>query len=162
MSREAQVVGRRVVYTSPVMNGDQQADAGAPGGSRLGRRAFLIGTAGTVSALVALDPSRLAAAATLPSKTPALSRAVFAPSVGKFYWVQGTFKRLTLASIEDIAGAPAGDDGRFSLVFSSPAPITAGVLPLTNLQLGTVSLFLSAVDRGATNHFYQAVINRLP
>jgi len=139
------------------MNGDQRG--AVPNSLRLDRRVFLVGGAAAAT-LLAIGPSRTATAASLPA-APTLTRSLFAPAVGKYFWIQGTFKRLTLEEIDDVRGAPAGDENRFSLVFSSPTKIVAGTLPLTNLRLGTISLFVGAVDRGVNNNLYEAVINRL-
>jgi hypothetical protein len=141
------------------MSGGDAVEHPDPAG--LGRRRFLIGAAG-VGGAVALGPTRLASAGSLPAPPAQLTRSVFAPTVGKYYWIQGTFKRLTLVEIGDLPGAPAGAEGQFSLLFSAPTAITGGVLSLTNLTLGTISLFVSPIDRGLANNFYEAVVNRLP
>ncbi|GAA1925137.1 DUF6916 family protein [Nocardioides marmoribigeumensis] len=92
------------------------------------------------------------------------SRSTWSPHVGKTFalsWKGGTATAV-LVAIGDLTGAPAGAVTRFSLdlrVASGGTP--TGATTLSRNGFGSVSLFLSPVDRGVTDIHALAVVNRL-
>jgi hypothetical protein len=94
----------------------------------------------------------------------ALSRSTFAPALGEDFTLTGPAGTVdaTLDEVGDLVGAPAGAEGRFSLLFRAPSTVLAvdGIYNVANRRIGSWSLFLVPVDRGATARSYQAVVNR--
>lgn len=128
-------------------------------GSSRTRRSFFSVVAAT--ALAVMTP-RWARAV---SRGDALSRSTYAPALGEEVTLVGPAGtvRATLAEVGDLVGAPAGADGRFSLLFRAPAgaPVSDGPYAVRSRRLGAPSLFLTAVDRASSATLYQAVINRI-
>ena len=122
------------------------------------RRSVLAGAAAT--AVVVMTPLRSWAHSGLDT----LSRSAFAPMLGQTFTLTGPLGtvRATLDEVGDLVGAPAGADGRFSLLFRAPSTVRAadGTYTVANRRLGSQSLFLVPVDRGASARLYQAIVNR--
>lgn len=102
------------------------------------------------------------AAGTAVSK---LTRSSFTKYVGStFRMSSGTFAGdVVLSSVEDIAGAPAGDQNRYALLFRAPASSTTapqGVYTFRQSSFGSADLLAVPVDRGKDARYYQAIVNR--
>lgn len=128
------------------------------------RRAFLVGTVAVGAA--ALSPLALAqpaaALATAPAST--LRRSTFTPLLGASFKMangQATVP-VTLSSIADLPAAPAGDQARFSLRFTTSGrlPVPQNSYSFTNPKL-SVTLFVVPVGPPSTSQPYLAVINNL-
>jgi hypothetical protein len=94
-----------------------------------------------------------------------LSRSTFAQMLGQTFTLTGPLgtMRATLDEVGDVVGAPAGADGRFSLLFRAPstARTSDGTFTVANRRMGSQPLFLVPVDRGASAQLYQAIVNRI-
>jgi hypothetical protein len=129
------------------------------------RRAVLTGGAGAAGA-AALGFAAAAAAATPPPlarlagprAADTLVRSRFLPLVGDQFSADGG-ELLTLASVDDVQGAPAGDEFRFNLVFEPARSVGDGIYTLRHPRTNDSVLFLSKFgDQGAA---MQAVVNRI-
>jgi hypothetical protein len=129
-----------------------------PAGTPLTRRSFVAAMA--AGAVMVATPLRAWAG----GGGDALSRSTFAPALGEDFTLTGPAGTVhsTLDEIGDLVGAPAGAERRFSLLFRAPSTAGAldGVYTVANRRLGSRSLFLVPVDRGAVARLYQAVVNR--
>lgn len=129
----------------------------------ISRRRFF-GVASAVTAAVAL-PSWTASAIAGTSSATKLTRSAFAKYVGAtFRMSDATFGgNVVLSSVDDIAGAVAGDENRFALLFTAPSSsVTApqGVYTFRQKAFGSADLFVVPVDRGVSARLYQAIVNR--
>lgn len=126
------------------------------GASPLTRRSFVA----AVTATAAVMTSPLQAWARRGGD--AQSRSTFAPTLGDDFTLTGPAGTVhaTLDEIGDLVGDPAGAERRFSLLFRAPSTVRSGdgVYTVANRRLGSRSLFLVPVDRGAAARLYQAVV----
>jgi hypothetical protein len=131
------------------------------------RRNVLVLTAAAAGAAVVAGPLGSAAAgAAAPASTgqarTGLRRDHWTPLVGKKVTVDGPSGRVraTVAGVEDLRWAPAGDAGCFAVELRTDrGPALAGVCPVTIPGRGVTTLLLSAVDRGVRHRSSQIVVN---
>lgn len=141
----------------------------------ISRRAILLGSTSLGAAaaagvsLVAVDDAgtaartaapRAAVGSDAPPITPIPTRATWLPLLASAVRVRGVagVRSLTLASIGDLANAPAGDENRYSLTFTTPVPVD-GIVGFDGVGGASVSLYLSPVTQ-AQRTTAQAVIDR--
>jgi hypothetical protein len=132
----------------------------------LSRRTFLLGTA----VVVAAAGSQVAGvdkvgASTSGSSSPVLTRATFAPFLNSTFQLSNGPQSVpvVLSGIQDLVPAlTPGEEHRFSLMFRAPAgqPLPQAVRQVSQPGIGQVALLVVPVDRGRTNQYYQAIINR--
>jgi hypothetical protein len=132
-----------------------------PAAGPLTRRSF-VAAAAAASTVVLATPLRAAARRV---SAPSLGRSTFAPLVGQTFTLTGPAGAVhaTLEELGDVIGAPPAAETRFSLVFgtATPGPGVDGTSTVANRRLGSCSLFLVPVDRGAGRRRHQAIINQL-
>jgi hypothetical protein len=137
---------------------------------QISRRSFLAATASVAAVAVApvvLAPpagalSRVGEAAAAP-----LQRSAFTPLVGQTFTMSVGHNAISvvLSEVGDLKPATAAkDEDRFSLVLTARGREVRpqGTYQLQHPKLGTVTLFVVPVDRGASARRYQAIINRRP
>jgi hypothetical protein len=127
----------------------------------LNRRTFL-GTAGLLVAGTLVAPSR-ADAVRIQGQNK-INRSTFRPLRSGTFTAQGVDAttgrfRLTLQKVQDIIGAPTGDEHAFSLQFHCPNPVPDGIYRLSHGSMKPVTLFISGVDLPSA-HRFAAVINQ--
>lgn len=93
--------------------------------------------------------------------SPVFKRSDFATLLGRQLTVSQTATVLTLVAVEDIVGAPTGDERAFSLIFEPAAGpgVAQGIYTLVHDENGW-ELFLAPVGPAA-NTQYQVVVNQL-
>ncbi|HEV7719990.1 MAG TPA: hypothetical protein VGO60_01835 [Iamia sp.] len=133
------------------------------------RRSMLVLSATAAGAALVAGPLGSAAAgAAAPAGTTGgravtgLRRDHWTPLVGKKVTVDGPAGRVraTVAGVEDLRGAPAGDAGAFAVELRTDrGAAVSGLLPITIPGRGVTTLLLSAVDRGVTHRSSQIVVN---
>ena len=130
----------------------------------ISRRAVLAGGAGAAGvAALGLASAAVAAPDPLfravgPGPAESLTRSRFTPLIGQNFAADNGLAAV-LVGIDDLQGAPAGDELRFNLVFESTGHLADGIHTLRHPDTDDAVLFLSAFgDQGAR---MQAVVNRL-
>lgn len=133
------------------------------------RRGLLVVSASAAGAALLAGPlGSAASAATAPGTTAAnrattgLRREHWTPLVGKKVVVDTAAGRVkaTVVDVEDIAGAPPEDPGRFSVELRAPgAKAVSGLCPVTIPGRGVATLLVSAVDRGVRHRSSQIIVN---
>ncbi|HMJ76531.1 MAG TPA: hypothetical protein VK507_11195 [Iamia sp.] len=133
------------------------------------RRSVLVLSASAAGAAMVAGPLGSAAAgAAAPARATGgqavtgLRRDHWTPLVGKKIAVDGPAGRVrvTVAGVEDVRGAPAGDVGSFAVELRTDrGAAVAGLCPVTIPGRGVTTLLLSAVDRGVTHRSSQIVVN---
>lgn len=130
------------------------------------RRGVLVAAGAAAGAAVLSGPlGSVASAATTGRGTVGLRRSHWTALVGQQVTVatsSGRVKALVV-EVEDIKGAPAGDERRFSveLRIDRGRPAIGGVNPITLPGRGVASLFASAVDRGVRHRSFQVIVNNI-
>lgn len=133
------------------------------------RRSVLVLSASAAGAAVLAGPLGSAAVgAAAPARATGgravtgLRRDHWTPLVGKKVAVGGPMGRVrvTVAGVEDLRGAPAGDAGCFAVELRTDrSKAIAGLCPVTIPGRGVTTLLLSAVDRGVKHRSSQIVVN---
>jgi len=133
------------------------------------RRSVLVLSASAAGAAVFAGPLGSAAAgaaapaeATGTQAVTGLRRDHWTPLVGKKVAVDGPAgrERFTVARVEDLRGAPAGDACCFAVELRTDRnQAVAGLCPVTIPGRGVATLLLSAVDRGVKHRSSQIVVN---
>jgi len=117
-------------------------------------------------------PAPIITPPTTPTQPPVITPAVGVPLVRSTWspFVSSSFQMTgpggntsaVLQQVADLPWAAAGDENRFSLLFSAP---TASAMPqgIYQLQSGVLStaLFVVPVEQVTTARHYEAVINRI-
>jgi hypothetical protein len=131
------------------------ADSNHAGPRLTRRRLFGTGGAATAAVLLAGPGAGMAnATAVLPSH---LRRSSYAGLSGETFRVAGG--TLTLHSVADLPGTPAGSDDAFSLIFTGSGP-AQGIHSFSHPDLGAFELFLAPVDDPGATPRYEAIVNR--
>lgn len=135
------------------------------------RRSALVAGASAMGAAVLAGPlgpavaaaGRPAARTGTVQATTGLLRSHWSPLVGRTVTVttRTGSVRAVVAEITDLAGAPAQDPKRFSVVLRTTLrqPAIAGLNPITIPGRGVATLLITAVDRGARQRLAQVVVN---
>ncbi len=91
------------------------------------------------------------------------TRSLYLPAVGEtFRGSDGTRTiDLTLTAVEDLASAEPGDEGRFSLLFTTLGFLAGdGIYTLRHTGIPTTTLFLTPIGPRGANRTLQAIVNR--
>lgn len=129
------------------------------------RSIMALAAAGAGAAVLAGPLGSVASAATTGSQARAatgLRRDHWTPLLGKKVAIDGPAGRVraTVAEVEDLRGAPAGDPTRFAIELRTDRGAALdGLLPITIPGRGVTTLLVSAVDRGLNHRSSQIVVN---
>jgi hypothetical protein len=120
------------------------------------RRALL--KSGCASAVALAVPGAAWAAASQSY----LKRSSYLPLVGQTFTVLGSGVSLQLTAVQDIAGAPAGSNDAFALIFgAAPGARAIKAVPtLSQPSLGSFQLLLAPGQASSAGASYSAIINR--
>lgn len=132
------------------------------------RRSLLAVSASAAGAAIVAGPLGTIAGAAAPARAvggqaqTGLRRDHWTPLVGKKVTVDSPAGRVrvTVAGVEDLRGAPAGDAARFAVELRTDrGAAVAGLCPVTIPGRGVATLLLTAVDRGVRHRWTQIVVN---
>lgn len=131
------------------------------------RRSMLVLSASAAGAALVAGPLGSPAGAVTTKATTAraltgLRRDHWTPLVGKTVAVDTASGRVraTVAGVEDLRGAPAGDARAFAVELrTARGTAISGLCPVTIPGRGVATLLLTAVDRGLRHRSTQIVVN---
>ena len=127
------------------------------------RRTLLAAGGIGAAALVAGAPGSAAASAPASAAAKVPLRSSFAAVRGTVVKMRGPsgVVRAVVADIGDLAGAPAGDQRRYSVILRPKRPLADGIYRVSGPKLRSTSLFFANVDRRQGARL-QAVVSAAP